>query len=82
MSAPAGYAALYPGEPRLPEPMCFGWAETLEGCKAVAQRQLQVPDNQMGCRIYSDLVWQPLDADQASEVAEMLDAPWLMLEGV
>ena len=73
----AGYAAIYRPSRLTDETMCFGWGESLTDCKAVAQRQLQVPHNQVGCRVYSHLSWVALDADQASEVAEMLDAPWL-----
>lgn len=71
----SGYAAVYevPGLDR----MCFGYGDTLAECKAMAQSWLQVPDNQIGCRIYGQLIWEELTADQASEVSAMLDADWV-----
>lgn len=72
--APAGYAAIstHSGETN-----CFAYGDTLSECKRAAQRQLQVPDNQMGCRLYSRLMWDPLTAEQASECSSMLDAEWI-----
>jgi hypothetical protein len=73
----AGYAAVYQPRPADRAPMCFAWGETLDVCKWRAQHQLQVPHNQAGCRLYGDLRWVPLTADEASEIAEMLDAEWI-----
>lgn len=72
----AGYAAVRRGRPG-EDDVCFAYGDTLAECKRAAQRQLQVPDNQMGCRLYSRLVWDPLTPEQASECSSMLDAEWI-----
>lgn len=74
--APAGYAAVRRGRAGETD-TCFAYGDTLAECKAAAQRQLQVPDNQMGCLLYGSLVWDALTADQASECSSMLDADWV-----
>lgn len=73
---PAGYAAVRRGNAG-EDDVCFAYGDTLEQCKIAARRQLQVPDNQMGCRLYSHLTWDPLTAEQASECSSMLDAEWI-----
>ena len=72
--APAGYAAVYRHNG---EVSCFAYGDTLAGCQIAAQRQLQVPLNQMGCRLYSRLEWDALTPEQASECSSMLDAEWI-----
>lgn len=75
--APAGYAAVRRARSPQEAEICFAYGDTIEQCKAAARRQLQVPHNTMGCRLYSYLVYDPLTAEQASECSSMLDADWI-----
>ena len=72
----AGYAAVRYGRAGEAD-FCFAYGDTLAECKRAAQHQLQLPDNLLGCRLYSNLIWDPLTAEQASECSSMLDAEWI-----
>jgi hypothetical protein len=72
----SGFAAVRVGRPG-EDDICFGYGDTIGACKAAARQQLQWPHDQAGVRIYDDLEYIPLDAEQASEVSAMLDAPWV-----
>lgn len=72
----AGYAAVRRGRDGESD-TCFAYGNTLAECQTAARHQLQVNHNAMGRRLYGNLSWDPLTADQASECSSMLDAEWI-----
>ena len=72
--APAGYAVEYTSHAGV---ICLGYGITHEAAWSSFRQQVLGASPSWRTAFASRATLRPLTADEASEVAEMLDAPWL-----